>query len=443
MRRQVLQNLLLWKNKQNRKPLILNGARQVGKTYLLKEFGNSCYPKTHYINFEKSPAASAIFEQDLQPRRILQELQFFLESKIEVSQDLVIFDEIQACPLAVTSLKYFCEEMPQLSLCTAGSTLGLTLGNTSFPVGKVDLQDLWPFSFREFLEGIGETQLVEFFDSYEIKANIPEVAHQRFWEYLKIYFIVGGLPEAIITYQQYAKDKQTCFEQVRATQETLITTYIADMAKHSGKQNAMQLERIWRNIPQQLAKNIDGKSTKYQFKGVLPNIDRYSRLANSLDWLQSCRLTTKIPVINSVNQPLSSNIKEHSFKLYLFDVGLLGALSALSPATISLANYGSYKGYFAENFVVQELLAKGVNPLFCWCGRTSEIEFVFDHKGEIVPIEVKSGLATHSKSLAVFVEKYSPKHKVILSGRNTNNTQGNTLNIPLYLTEHLTKLESG
>lgn len=440
MRRAYLEKLIHWKSKSDRKPLILKGVRQVGKTYLLQQFGKEYFPAFHYLNFEKDSQLAKIFEPNLDPQRIISEIELYLSRKIDKEKDLIIFDEIQICPRALTSLKYFQEEMPALALASAGSLLGIYLGPVSFPVGKVDTLTLYPMSFEEFLLAIDEKMAYEFLNPITIDTKIPEILHDRLWEKLKLYFIVGGLPEAVSTFSLNKGNLYEALEMVRSKQIDVINAYYADMAKHSGKENAMHIERVFRAIPIQLAQTQDGNAKKFSFKGVIPGVDRYSRLAGPIDWLQACGLIIKVPICHSAQLPLLAYTKENTFKLYVFDVGILGAMSNLAPKVIYDYNYGSFKGYFAENFIAQEFFYAGAHSLFSWHEKNSEIEFLQELDGTIIPVEVKSGWVTQAKSLKVFNERYHPPYSVIFSANNSSlNEAKNLIRLPHYLANQFFK----
>ncbi len=415
MQRILFSELQEWKKKPKRKPLILGGARQVGKTYLLKEFGRQCFSKTHYLNFEKAKKAPALFEEDLDPKVLFQKLNFFFQTSIDIHHDLVIFDEIQECPRALTSLKYFAEEMPQLALCTAGSLLGVHLGPVSFPVGKVDMLHLYPMTFIEFLIALNEEQSLEYLKSVPLTKALPEIVHSHLWDRLKWYFITGGLPEVVDIFRSLKENLFEAFQAVRRLQRELIIAYHADMAKHSGKVNAMHLERVWKSIPEQLSKSHDASAQKFIFKDILPGTNRYSRLAGVIDWLEAAGLIIKVNIVNTGHLPFSAYIMENHFKLFLFDIGILGTLSEIEPNMILEYNYGSYKGFFAENFVAQEFLASGQPRLYSWQEKTAEVEFLRQIDGHVIPIEVNSGWVTHAKSLSIFATKYHPPYRIIFS----------------------------
>lgn len=425
MKRQIITALSRWKTQSKRKPLILNGVRQSGKTFVLKQFGEQNFPAYNYIDFEKERNAAKIFQSNLDPKRIIDELGFYLHRSIDRHNDLVIFDEIQACPNALTSLKYFCEDMPELALCAAGSLLGIHLNSDSYPVGKVDTLTLYSMSFFEFLEALEDEQALSYLRNINSHSTLPDVVHAHLWKRLQQYFIVGGLPEIVEYYRDsinaIASNDDSFFtllQNIRTKQEVLIKTYFADMAKHAGKINAMHLDRVWHAVAMQLAQVQDGSAPKFRFKEVVPGIDRYSRLVGAIDWLENAGLIIKVNIVQQPNSPLAAYTKEGVFKLLMFDVGILGAMSGLSPTAIMNYDYGTYKGFFAENFVAQEFLAAGVRQLFSWQGRNSEIEFLREVDNQVLPIEVKSGNVTQAKSLRVYAQKYHPIYATIMSAKN-------------------------
>lgn len=418
MKRNLITQLEKWANNPGRKPLLLNGVRQVGKTHLLKQFGTAHFSQVHYFNLENEAELHTIFSSNLNPKRILNELKFYANHTIDEKKDLIIFDEIQACPLALTSLKYFQEEMPELSLASAGSLLGLSLGAGSFPVGKVDMLTLHPLSFYEFLMALDDEKSLSVLHNINLQSTIPDIVHQHLWEQLKIYFVVGGLPEAMNVFLNNKNDLYTALQKVRDKQRELIVGYYADIAKHAGKINSMHIDRVWRAVPSQLSTAHDSNAKKFTFKSIIPGISRYSRLVNVIDWLEATHLIIKVPMINNASLPLSAYCKENTFKLFMFDVGILGAMSDLSPKTILNYDYGTYQGYFAENFIAQMFLTAESKQLYSWRENTAEIEFLRDIEGDIIPIEVKSGWVTKAKSLAIFSEKYQPKYRVIFSAKN-------------------------
>lgn len=437
MQRKIIEKLKDWRDSKGRKPLILKGARQIGKTYILEDFGQKCFKQYHYINFEKDKNIYKLFEQDLDPRRIIQDISLKQKVKIDIKNDLIIFDEIQQCPEAITSLKYFNEDLPELAIVAAGSLLGVKLNQTSYPVGKVEHLNMFPMSFEEFLLGTGEEQLCELLENLKLGDSISSVAHELLWEQLKKYMVVGGLPEVVKVYREHKDDLFTAFSKVREAQLKLIETYNSDIAKHCGKENAMHIERIFKNIPYQLSQEHEGSANKYKFKGVLGGVNNYLRLSGPIDWLLANNLIIKVPIIQSIEFPLLANTKENRFKLYIFDIGILGALGDLDPQIIWDYDFKTYKGYFAENFIAQEFICKDArtNRLFSWrSGNQAEVEFVREIDKQVIPIEVKSGWATRTKSLKVYAERYKPAYRVIMSANNLNIDETNKVHrYPLYL----------
>ena len=438
MRRPVIDQLRLWKDRRGRKPLVLRGARQVGKTYALKQFGQECFAQCHYLNFEREPSIHSVFSKDYKPGRILDELAFHFGRVIDPTADLLVLDEIQECPDALTSLKYFAEERPELAICAAGSLLGLSLGSQAFPVGKVEFLNLYPLSFREFLMALQDAAAIKQLDEAPIKGTLSAIVHAHLWEQLKRYMVTGGLPEIVMTYASLRSSPVEAFGEVRRRQRELASAYLADMAKHCGKQNAMHLERIWNNVPEQLARAQDANTSKYAFKGVVPGVKGYERLAGAIDWLQTAGLLIRVPITERGILPLSAWSKNNTFKLYLFDIGILGAIADLPPKAILDYEYGSYKGFVAENFVAQELLAAGNSPLYCWKENESELEFLLVGDSSPIPVEVKAGASRRSRSLSVFRDKYHPPLRIILSGDNLHLDPVHGIqHCPLYLASGL------
>ena len=434
MKRHLESKLDHWKKQPSRKPLVLKGLRQCGKTFLLTTWGKKNFPNCHYINFEESPLAARIFEGDLSPKNVLRQLSFFLDSSINEESDLVIFDEIQACPRALTSLKYFNEQMPGLALASAGSLLGLSLNDGSFPVGKVEILSFFPMSFLEFLLALGDLKSVDAIRECTQQTDIPEVVHQHLWERLKWYFVTGGLPEVVATFREHQDDLNSAFKKVREKQKQLLFAYYADFAKHSGKENALHIDRVWRAVPQQLALSQNASASRFQFTGVVPGIDRYQRLAGAIEWLNSTGLILKTSITSHAEIPLLAFCKEAIFKLYCCDVGLLGAMIDLPPKAIMHYDYGSYKGYFAENFVAQELTCRSDEALVCWQQARAEIEFLRTVDTAIIPLEVKSGTVLRAKSVEKFAQLYQPPYSVILSGKTIHvDDEKKRHNYPLYL----------
>lgn len=433
--------MLAWKDDKKRLPLIVYGARQTGKTYLIKNFAADHFDAVHIFNFESDPHLADFFSGNLEPKDILHRLGVYQNRPIQPDQDLIFFDEIQACPEALTSLKYFNEHLPQLAVIAAGSLLGLSLSPGSFPVGKVDFLHMHPMTFGEFLAASGETQLSQYRKSISRDDHIPEGLHQRLWEQFRQYLIVGGLPEAVLAWRAHDTALHERYERVRNIQQSLQKSYLADMAKHAGKQNSMHLERLWLNVVEQLGRHLDGHAKKFVFKNVLPGKKGYDQLAGTIDWLEKAGLVMKVLIAGLAQTPIAGFTKQNTFKLYLFDCGLLGAMAGIAPRIIQEYSFGMYKGFFVENFVAGELAALQDSRLFSWQENQSELEFLLERDGKILPVEVKSSTTLRATSLRIFQEKYHPEHAVILSGRNLSfDKKYNTHCIPLYLTDRLQEM---
>lgn len=432
MKRLLYKKLLEWKTSNYRKPLLLQGARQVGKTYLLKEFGRDEFRQVHYINFEKRRDMDSLFKETLDAKKIVDNISIILDEEINIKKDLLIFDEIQDCPEAITSLKYFNEDLKELALCCAGSHIGVSMNQESFPVGQVDFLHLYPMNFEEFLMAVHKRRasvLADFSDG----TVIPETIHRQLWQDLKIYYITGGMPEAVQRYIDLKDNPHAAFTGVRTLQQGIIQGYRGDFAKHAGKENAAHIDRVFANIPEQLSRNIDGSVDRFRFKGVIPNKSKFSQLDGPIDWLLKSGLINKVLIVETPELPLKSYGKNNIFKLYLFDTGLLGCMLDLPFDAMLSQDYGRYKGYYAENLVAQEFVAAGNKVLYSWTGRKSEIEFLRVIDNSVIPVEVKSGTRTKAKSLSVYADKYSPRLRIKISANNLHRTDNDMHNYPLYL----------
>jgi uncharacterized protein len=432
MIRELINDLNNWKSSPRRKPLILRGARQVGKSWLLKEFGKS-FAQFHYLNLERDVFFHEVFE-DLNPHEVLRKISIKTKKKIDITKDLLIIDEIQECPRALTSLKYFCEDMPELAVCSAGSHIGVTFCDASYPVGKsVDLQ-LYPMNFKEYLS-YHHSELIDSYESNEIS----NFEHDLLWKAYLNYSYVGGMPEAVLQFS----DKASSIQAVRQAQLTLLHAYQADFAKHSGKQNASHILATYENIPKQLQNSYDNSIARFKFKGIIPNRSKYSQFKGPIDWLVHTGLILKCSSVETPKVPLKAYEKENLFKLLYADTGLLNAALELNYMSIVNQDYGSYKGFVAENFVAQELIQSGSHLRF-WkkndSSSAAEIEFLFEKDTHIIPIEVKSGIKSlNSKSLVSYKNKYEPSCSIKLSGKNLR-FENNQLNAPIYLAGRLNQL---
>lgn len=430
MERTLIAKLVEWKEKSGRKPLILKGVRQCGKTYLLKEFGNRYYESCAYFNFEENDALKTVFEKDYDVSRILFELSLYFGKTVEPGKTLLFFDEIQECGRAITAMKYFCENAPEYHIVCAGSLLGIALQKQlSFPVGKVDFLTLYPMSFSEFLRADGSESLADFTESFKKGDKIPEVISEKLSTLLKQYYITGGMPEVVEVWRNTHS-----IEEVESVQQAIINSYELDFAKHAPIKDFPKLTAIWRSIPEQLAK----ENTKFIFSHVKKGW-RSKDLEDALEWLIGAGLVYKVNKIEKPHIPLSSYADDTSFKLYVADVGILRKLSKLPYEVVlnSTQNYSEFKGSMTENYVLCELLKSVDDTAYYWSsGNTAEVDFVIQCGAEIVPIEVKSERNVKARSLVEYRKKYLPKYSVKTSMKQE--TDGvEVLNIPLYLISQL------
>ena len=425
MKRDRYSDLLAWKNLPARKPLILRGARQVGKTYLLKEFGRREYKNIAYFNFEQDPGLAGFFQGKLDPALIVQNLSLYSEKPIVPGRSLLVFDEIQNCPEALNSLKYFQEQAPEHHVSAAGSLLGLKVGkSTAFPVGKVAFLDLLPMSFGEFLEATGHSGLRKIIDSRSAFEPLEQAFHQALLHDLRLYYYVGGMPEAVALYAESGDLKR-----VRRVQEAILDAHIHDFAKHTTKAEAVRLSRIWDAVPGQLAK----ENKKFRYTDVAKHA-RARDYAESLQWLADAGLVLKCYNIKCPKLPLSGYREDEAFKIYLLDVGLLGARLGLTERTIVEGDrlFSEYSGAFVENYVAQELVAYGCRDLYYWTSANqAEVDFVVGRDDVVYPLEVKAGASSKKKSLLVYAGKFAPP---VLSRATPMNFKkdGGIHNYPLY-----------
>jgi len=436
MKRILEKTLLEWINSKKRKPLLLNGARQVGKTYLLKDFGKKHFSNIHYFDLEEQKKIlEPIFNDgSLNPKAIIDRLSFISGNVIDINTDLLVFDEIQSIPRAITSLKYFNQDMSELAVAAAGSNLGVAHAEEAFPVGKVDSLFLYPMNFEEFLWGINDTMASDFLSQFD-EGRTEEIYHTRLFNLLKIYFVTGGLPEVILEYLKEIEHPLTAFRNVRKLQETLLLHYRNDFGKYSGNTNSRHIERVFNSIPSQLSRIQDGTTKKYIFKDVISRGYRsYEDLADPIDWLVKAGFALRCDITENPTIPIFGNTLENTFKLFMFDIGILGALVKIPPGAIMQYSYGTYKGYFAENFILQEFISYGFKDVVNWRGRTSEVEFLFQLGNRLFPLEVKAGINTRAKSLFAYINKYHPEASFKFTGNRFGvDRQNKDYNYPLYM----------
>ena len=424
MYRKLMEQLIEWKNKSNRMPLILLGARQVGKTWLMKEFGSACFEDVCYINFENPGSIADVFEGTIEPNRIIEFLGAYHGKKIKPQKTLIVFDEVQEVPRALTSLKYFAEEASEYAICCAGSLLGVTLhSGTSFPVGKVDFLTVSPLSFEEFLLANGEEELLNW--TKNEKEKLPEILKEKYLDYLKKYFIIGGMPIAIKTWIE-TKD----FSLVTEQQRKLLFSYENDFSKHAPDNTAPKIHHIWNSIPSQLA-----KENKKFIYGVAKEGARAREYEDALLWLKDSGLIRRVGLVTGGRLPLKAYENLKSFKIYHLDIGLLRVQCEIEPEIIldSEAVFKEFMGALTEQFVLQELQTQELTSnIYYWSeGAAAEVDFIFSYKNHIIPVEAKAGLVVHAQSLSSFRRKYEPKISIRTSLKPYRNDNG-LVNLPLY-----------
>ena len=431
MYRKIMQSLIEWKNNKNRKPLILRGARQVGKTYIIKQFGKENYDGVAYFNFDHDTALYQLFDNTKDPKRILEQLSFIYGKNIIPGKTLIVFDEIQECPNALNSLKYFEEEANEYHVISAGSLLGIRLSHTSFPVGKVDFLDMYPMTFSEFLIADNCENLVKYMESIKKIENIPEIFFERLSEKLKAYFIIGGMPEAV---NSWVKDKN--LEEVNKIQKNILIAYESDFSKHTTNIEANKISIIWNSIPSQISK--ENKKFLYQ---VAKEGARAREYEGAVNWLRDANIVYKIYNITKPSIPIKSYSDLSAFKLFVNDIGLLRRMTDLDSKIIIEGNklFEEFKGALTENYVAQVLTSLGFNPYYFSFEHRYEIDFIIQSKNEIVPIEVKSSENINNTSLKVYNNKNKPKIRIRFSMRNLTKDD-NLINIPLFMIEYLEKL---
>ena len=436
MERLILKDLIAWKNSPYRKPLILKGVRQVGKTWILKEFGKRCYENTAYFNFDENEEYKQFFETTKDVNRILQNLMFASGQSIKPEKTLIIFDEVQDCPKVINSMKYFCENAPEYHIACAGSLLGIALAKpSSFPVGKVNFMQIDPMTFTEFLTANGDENLVKYMESIERIEPLPDAFFNPLYEKLKMYYVTGGMPESVLMWTQ-ARD-------VSAMQNTLsdiIDAYERDFAKHPDVSEFPKISMIWKSIPSQLAR----ENKKFLYK-VVKEGARAREYENALQWLVDARLVHKIYRSSTPGLPMSAYDDLSAFKIYLADVGVLRRLAQLAPTAFTEGNrlFTEFKGSLTENFVLQTLLTQfEVTPRY-WAQNNPpyEVDFLIQRENEIFPVEVKAEGNIRSKSLKKFKELFPDKVKLRVRFSLDNlKLDEDVLNIPLFMADHTDRL---
>lgn len=433
MERYAMSELIKWKNKSNRKPLIIEGARQVGKTWLMKEFGINHFADTIYVNFDGNKQMAELFDVDMDVKRIVQGLELYANQKIDAKNTLIIFDEVQEVPKALSSLKYFYENAPEYNIVCAGSLLGLALhGGTSFPVGKVEFLKLYPLSFKEFLLAVDGSRFVDLLDNSDFA--MMNTFQQSYVDLLKRYYFVGGMPEAVL---EFSRNQD--FVEVRNIQERILMAYEQDFSKHAANDVVPKIRMIWQSVSSQLA-----KENKKFIYGLVREGSRAKDYESALLWLGDCGLIHKIYRVNSGHLPLKAYEDLRAFKVFLLDVGLLSCMVGINQRILLDGNelFVEFKGALTEQYVLQQLIAMDHIKTYYYTNDrgTAEVDFVVDTGEKVIPIEVKADQNLKAKSLKVYCDKYKPETAVRTSMSEYKEEEW-LINLPLYAISTLTQFK--
>lgn len=426
MYRKIINYLKLWKESPHRKPLILQGARQVGKTYSLLEFGRNEYENVAYFNFETDPKLMKTFEESIDPNYLIPLLSRIASLTIVREKTLIIFDEVQLCERALTSLKYFCENAPDYHIIVAGSLLGVAVNREqfSFPVGKVDIKTLYPMDFEEFLFAIGESELTkQIRRNFDSDTPMPSIIHDVAMECYRNYLVVGGMPECVSKFYE-TKD----YILVRHTQAMILESYLNDMSKYNNQNEIKKTRLVYDNITVQLSK----KNTRFQYK-LVKSGGRAAEFENAIEWLSLSGIVTRIYQVENPIKPLENYRDIDAFKIYVSDIGLLCAKKNIVAQDILYRSeeLNDFKGGMVENYVCLSLIANGYQCFYWQSGRGAEVDFIIQREGRIIPIEVKSADNTRAKSLTEYVKHYKPDYAIKLSTKNFG-FEDNKKTVPLY-----------
>ena len=434
MKRDIYPKLLQWKASSRRKPLLLQGARQTGKTFILKEFGRSEYRNTIYCNFEENSGLDRLFQNDLNPDRILADLAIYLNLEIRPESDLVIFDEIQISNRALNSLKYFAEQQADVHMVAAGSLLGVKMsGPGSFPVGKVNFLHLYPMTFLEFLVAMKESRYRKLLENADPSVPLTEAFHIHLIDLLRHYYFVGGMPEAVKHFAANGNSRD-----IREIQQEIVKSYILDFAKHAPPADIPKLTRIWDSIPMYLAR----ENKKFVFSALKKGA-RGREYESALTWLEDAGLILRANAVSTAKHPLKHYAETSSFKVYALDVGLLGAIAG-SPVELLVQGkrlFNEYEGAFVENYVAQQLVSHFQHPLYYWrsSGGKAEVDFLCEFADQICPLEVKAGINPKSKSLKSYELQFKPSRLMRTNLLNFKK-DGKIGNLPLYAVSQLVRV---
>lgn len=426
MDRKIMNYFKNWKDNPHRKPLILQGARQVGKTYSILEFGRNCYENVVYFNFETNPKLSETFEENIAPDYLIPILSHISGQTIVKEKTLIVFDEVQLCERALTSLKYFCEDAPEYHIIVAGSLLGVAVNRDkfSFPVGKVDLKTLYPMDIEEFMLALGEDELVEQIKKcFDEDRAMPSALHDAAMGLYRQYLVVGGMPECVL---QYVGTKDYIL--VRHTQETLLASYLNDMSKYNNLNEIKKTRLTYDNITVQLSK----KNTRFQYK-LIKKGGRAAEFENAIEWLCLSGIASQVYKVEQIKKPLENYRDIDSFKIYVSDTGLLCAKKYLQASDILYMSdeLDDFKGGMAENYVNIQLLINEYKTYYWESERGAEVDFIIQREGKLIPVEVKSADNTRAKSLKMYMDTYKPEYAIKLSAKNFAFEDGKKI-VPLY-----------
>ena len=426
MYRKIIDFLEQWKESEHRKPLILQGARQVGKTYSILEFGRTHYDNVAYFNFETNSKLNETFEENISPGYLIPILSHIAGQTIVKERTLIVFDEVQLCERALTSLKYFCEEAPDYHIIVAGSLLGVAVNRQkfSFPVGKVDMKTLYPMDIEEFMLALGENDLVnQIKNSFQTDKPLPTALHDYAMMLYRQYLVVGGMPECVL---QYAETKDYIL--VRHTQDTILASYLNDMSKYNNLNEIKKTRLAYDNITVQLSK----KNTRFQYK-LIKKGGRASEFENAIEWLNLSGIVSQVYRVEQIKKPLENYRDIDAFKIYVSDMGLLCAKKDVIANDIlyMVEELNDFKGGMAENYVNVQLSINGYNTYYWQSDRGAEIDFVIQREGKLIPIEVKSADNTRAKSLKVYMDAFKPEYAIKLSSKNFG-FEDNKKIVPLY-----------
>lgn len=426
MYRKVMRFLEDWRDSAHRKPLILQGARQVGKTYSVLEFGRTHYENVAYFNFETNPKLNTLFEENISPDYLIPLLSHIAGQTIVKEKTLIVLDEVQLCERALTSLKYFCENAPEYHIIVAGSLLGVAVNRArfSFPVGKVDMKTLYPMDMEEFMLALGEEELVERVkECFRTNTPMPAVLHDAAMKLYRQYLVIGGMPECVM---QYVQTKDHIL--VRHTQDTILASYLNDMSKYNNLNEIKKTRLAYDNITVQLSK----KNTRFQYK-LMKKGGRASEFENAIEWLCLSGIVSQVYKAEQIKKPLENYRDIDAFKIYVSDLGLLCAKKDLvaNDVLYMVEELNDFKGGMVENYVNVQLTANGYSTYYWESERGAEIDFVIQRDGELIPIEVKSADNTKAKSLKVYMDTYKPAYAIKLSAKNFG-FEDNKKIVPLY-----------